>query len=468
MQVWEIDGEYASVFDTYITDEIRGSFEDNYAIALGYLREDIYSYDEVVGSALLDGVGFEECPDYELPLNGSISKAASMNLAAIPAPYAASASVNITHVRNQQCDYADKHWLCRAACVAMMVNYRNGDSLTTKDVWRAMKTSSNPDPGDDIATVKGAFDKYDYSYNVYSKSISASEVLGALSLDKPVYIEINGNKTSDGSAVCHAVVICGISIDNATSTLANITYTVDDPTSGSNLSYIIKASPSEKVNNISYTPSGYKYTSIQRTIYWFWEGYFENKTFLIICLTILLVGCTIANNESVSQNVNPETVQSTDAIINNDTAEDSAEIPANSVFPPEGIIAPITTFNTPDSEIAVGSYAERFELDGVEYIESEWGYFGFVIDECRNVVLDESRYEENNKVIDALNELFSLEYVGISHLNEHLFRYGNDILAIANNPEGMQNYIYFKDLDYDESQFYYAYIYEPNDQTNTE
>lgn len=194
----------------------------------------------------------------------------------------------------------------------------------------------------------------------------------------------------------------------------------------------------------------------------------KTKLFLIICLTILLVGCTIANNESVSQNVNPETVQSTDAIINNDTAEDSAEIPANSVFPPEGIIAPITTFNTPDSEIAVGSYAERFELDGVEYIESEWGYFGFVIDECRNVVLDESRYEENNKVIDALNELFSLEYVGISHLNEHLFRYGNDILAIANNPEGMQNYIYFKDLDYDESQFYYAYIYEPNDQTNTE
>ncbi len=267
MQVWEIDGEYASVFDTYITDEIRGSFEDNYAIALGYFGEDIYSYDEVVGIALLDGVEFEECPDYELPLNGSISKAASMNLAAIPAPYAASASVNITHVRNQQCDYADKHWLCRAACVAMMVNYRNGDSLTTKDVWRAMKTSSNPDPEDDIATVKGAFDKYDYSYNVYSKSISASEVLGALSLDKPVYIEINGNKTSDGSAVCHAVVICGISIDNATSTLANITYTVDDPTSGSNLSYIIKASPSEKVNNISYTPSGYKYTSIQRTIY---------------------------------------------------------------------------------------------------------------------------------------------------------------------------------------------------------
>ena len=70
---------------------------------------------------------------------------------------------------------------------------------------------------------------------------------------------------------------------------------------------------------------------------------------------------------------------------------------------------PITTFNTPDSKIAVGSYAERFELDGVEYIESEWGYFGFVIDEGRNVVLDESRFEENNKVIDALNELFSLE-----------------------------------------------------------
>ena len=267
MQVWQVDGEYASVFDTYITDEIRSSFEKNYSIALGYFGEDIYSYDEVVGSAFVDGPAFEECPNYALPLNESISKAASMDLAAIPAPYAASASVDISHVRNQQCDFADKHWLCWAACIAMMVNYRNGDSLTTKDVWRAMITSSNPDPEGDIATVKGAFDKYDYSYNVYSKGISASETLGALSLDKPVYIEINGNKTSDGSAVCHAVVICGISIDNATSTSANITYTVDDPTSGSDLSYIVKASPTNKVSSISYKPSGYKYTSIQRTIY---------------------------------------------------------------------------------------------------------------------------------------------------------------------------------------------------------
>lgn len=97
--------------------------------------------------------------------------------------------------------------------------------------------------------------------------ISASEILYALSSNRPVYIEINGYKTSDGSDCCHAVVICGVSIDNASSSSADITYTVDDPNLSTKQSYLVKASPANKVNSISYTPIGYKYTSIQRTIY---------------------------------------------------------------------------------------------------------------------------------------------------------------------------------------------------------
>ncbi|MDE7193265.1 MAG: C39 family peptidase [Oscillospiraceae bacterium] len=268
MQVWQVDGEYASVFDTYITDEIQGSFDGDYAIALGYFEDDLYSYDEVVGSTFVDGAGFEECPDYELPLSESISKAASMDLAAIPAPYAASTSLAVPWVKNDICDntHTEKHWLCWAACVAMMVNYSDETSLTTKDVWRSVKTSSNPDPDGALANIKSAFDNYDYSYYYQKNAISASEVLGALSNHKPVFIKIDGVSNS-GKDVYHAIVICGISIDNASSSSANITYTVNDPTSGKNLSFLVTANPTNVVTAISYKPSGYKYNEWRYTIY---------------------------------------------------------------------------------------------------------------------------------------------------------------------------------------------------------
>lgn len=275
MQVWQVDGEYASVFDTYITEEIQSSFDGGHAIALGYFADDFYSYDEATGSTFVDGLGFEECPDYELPLDEAISKAASMDLAAIPVPYAAGASVDITRVKNQQCDYANAdhdHWLCWAACVAMMVNYRDNDSLTAKDVWRAMKTSDNPDPVGNITTIMGAFDEYSYSYNLYSGSISASEAMGALASNEPIYIEISGTDDSNNSAA-HAVVICGVSIDNATSTSANITYTFKDPSESrrEKTSFIIKANPTEKVSKILYklstSDNEYTYTKWRRTIY---------------------------------------------------------------------------------------------------------------------------------------------------------------------------------------------------------
>lgn len=265
MQVWGRDGEYASVFDTYITDEIQGSFDDDYAIAFGYFDGDFYSYDEMVGSTFVEGPGFEECPDYTLPLNESISKAASMDLAAIPALYAASASLNVSHVHNTTCDYG--HGLCWAACVAMMVNYRDGKSLTASDVWRATKTSEDPDPEGDIETVSHAFDKYNYSHNTYKdQCISASEVLGALSSNKPVHMAISGKKTN-GEKIGHGVVICGISIENATSTSADITYTINDPERYDLKSIIVKANPSKAVNTISYSLTNSTYNKWTDTIY---------------------------------------------------------------------------------------------------------------------------------------------------------------------------------------------------------
>lgn len=267
MQVWQVDGEYASVFDTYITDEIQSSFDGGYDIAFGYFEDDLYSYDEVAGSAFVDGAGFEECPDYELPLNKSISKAASMDLAAIPAPFAAGTSLNVPHVHNTVCGYGhSEHGLCWAACVAMMVNYRDSKSLSALTVWNAMKTSADSDPVGTVSTINGAFDKYNYSHSSYSKSISASEVLGALSSDKPVFMSIEGTKNSGGD-IAHAVVICGISIENATSTSANITYTINDPERWDLKSILVKADPSKAISTISYSLTNSTYNQWKRTYY---------------------------------------------------------------------------------------------------------------------------------------------------------------------------------------------------------
>lgn len=262
MQVWQVDGEYASVFDTYITDEIQSSFDGDYDIAFGYFEDDLYSYNEVTGSAFVDGPGFEECPDYELPLNKSISKAASMDLAAIPAPFAASASVEITHVKNERCDAPAKHGLCWAACIAMLVNHHTGTSLSAKDVWRALITDSRPDPISNDETVEEAFEMYEGDFTYFKSPLSASEVLGALMSDRPVYARISGHTIATGKKIGHAVVIYAISIENATSSSANITYTIDNPNTTTGVhSMLVKANPSEATKAIKYINTKSSYTS---------------------------------------------------------------------------------------------------------------------------------------------------------------------------------------------------------------
>ncbi|MDE5994371.1 MAG: C39 family peptidase [Oscillospiraceae bacterium] len=262
MQVRKHNGEYASVFDTHITDEMQGSFDGDYAIAFGYFNDDFYSFDEMVGSTFVDGPGFEECPDYALPLNESIIKAASMDLAAIPAPYAASASLNVPHVANTACDYG--HGLCWAACMAMMVNYRNGKSLSALRVWQDMKTSDNPDPVGDINIISRAFNNiYNYDHALFvNRSISASEVLGALSSNKPVYIAVSRGDFA------HTLVICGVVFNNSTSTSSIITYTVKDPNNKNSVqSFTVVGSPTKAINSIAYISDDIVYDEWTDTIY---------------------------------------------------------------------------------------------------------------------------------------------------------------------------------------------------------
>ncbi|MDE6031739.1 MAG: hypothetical protein K2G32_08975 [Oscillospiraceae bacterium] len=140
------------------------------------------------------------------------------------------------------------------------------------------------------------------------------------------------------------------------------------------------------------------------------------------------------------------------------------------VFPPEGITAPTTPIQLSTHEyetgeaVPAGNHVECFELDGIRYVESlECGYFDFVIEDNWKIVVEGEFEHEDNKVVIALCNLYSLEYVGLSHIDEHLFRFGNDILAIAKSPAAKIQSVYFKDYDYDESQFYYARIYEPYD-----
>lgn len=193
------------------------------------------------------------------------------------------------------------------------------------------------------------------------------------------------------------------------------------------------------------------------------------KFFSIICLTILLAGCTKNINESVSHNESTDTIQTND-IKDDNTIVASAEISSNDIFPPEGITAPTIPIQLSTHEyetgeaVPAGNHVECFELDGIRYVESlECGYFDFVIEDDRNIVVEGEPEYEDYKVVQALRNLYSLEYVGLSHINEHLFRYGDDLLAIVKSPAAKIQSVYFKDYDYGENQFYFARIYEPYD-----
>lgn len=188
----------------------------------------------------------------------------------------------------------------------------------------------------------------------------------------------------------------------------------------------------------------------------------------IICLTIIFASCAKNENESVIQNRGTSIAQTTETINHKNTIEEGCETLFNSPFPSEVIIAPVVEISSKykyesGDKVLPGDYVKRFEFEDVKYTEGlNWGYFDFAIEDDGNIVIDGAEFEDN-KVVQALNELYSLEYVGISYLNEHLFRFGDDLLAIAKNPAAKTQSVYFKDSDYDESQLYYAYIFEPND-----
>lgn len=192
------------------------------------------------------------------------------------------------------------------------------------------------------------------------------------------------------------------------------------------------------------------------------------KLLLIICMIMLLAGCSKNINESTPNNASIDTTQTSDII--NNYIEESTETITDGVFPPEGITAPTIAIPSEHQyetgeEIPAGYHPpDEFELDGVAYTEAvQHSSWTFVIEDDGNIVVEGEPEHEDNEVVKALREIYSLEYVGLSHLNEHLFRYGDGLLAIAKSPAEKIQSVYFKDYDYDESQFYYALIYEPYD-----
>ncbi|MDE5994372.1 MAG: hypothetical protein K2G60_02545 [Oscillospiraceae bacterium] len=191
----------------------------------------------------------------------------------------------------------------------------------------------------------------------------------------------------------------------------------------------------------------------------------KTRILSIICLAMLFTGCTKPVNESVYHNdMSVETARTNTTSDN--TMEGSAEASPNSEFPPEGITAPIIMISSTNPEYETGKkivpgsdFVDRFKLDGIEYVKRFPSCY-FVIEDDGNIVVEGEPEFEDDKIVRALRELYSLEYVGETHKNEHLFRFGDDILAIGDSPAAKIQSVYFKDSDYDESQFYYAYIFE--------
>lgn len=114
-----------------------------------------------------------------------------------------------------------------------------------------------------------------------------------------------------------------------------------------------------------------------------------------------------------------------------------------------------------DGELLSGQgTGKKFEFYGNEYYEFPAACY-FVIDNGKTV---QAPYEEGvpsiaDKLPDAIDKLFSLEYLGITPLGENLYRYDDYILAVLNAADSMKHDTFFKDSGYDESQFFVAYFY---------
>ncbi len=240
----------SSLFDTQITDEITAAYNNNVDMAIGYYDDCLLLYTEDKGYSLIDGLysGYPTCT----PAVSDVSVSDKMiNTELSARATLGSKYLNISHVHNSTNINPDGE--CWAACCAMVLNYKQGRSLTADDICLAMQEEGSPFHS------PYAYDYYGYSYTIQKDltpdcgAMSSNAVWEQISNNRPVSITV---KTA--SSASHQVVICGMLVDSNFTT-----YRIDNPNTKTKQTFTIDGNPTVVTDSISYG----RYTKWTQSIY---------------------------------------------------------------------------------------------------------------------------------------------------------------------------------------------------------
>lgn len=243
--------KFSSLFDTQITDEIAAAYENGTELAIGYYNDSLLLYTEENGYSFVDGI-YSGYPVETPSVSTITSTNTQVNASIRSRAYLGSKILNVVHVPNSTTYNSGECW---AACCAMVLNYKQGRSLTADIIYKAMtdnkKSHHSPD----------AYDYYGYTYTIQKDitpncgAMSSNEVWEQINnQNRPVSITVK----RPNSTTSHQVVICGITVDSSYTT-----YTIDDPNNSTRQSFSIDGNPTTVSEDTSYG----RYTKWCQSIY---------------------------------------------------------------------------------------------------------------------------------------------------------------------------------------------------------
>ena len=243
---------FSSLFDAQITDEIAAAYKDGTELAIGYYNDSLLLYTEENGYSLVDGI-YSGYPDETPSVCSIINTNTQVNSSILSRAGLGSKNLNVVHVPNSTTYHSTGE--CWAACCAMVLNYKQGRSLTADIVYKAMTDNNKSHHSPD------AYDYYGYSYTIQKDitpncgAMSANEVWEQIyNKNRPVSITVK----RPNSTTSHQVVICRITVDSNYTT-----YSIDNPNASKRQSFSISGNPTTVSEDITYG----RYTKWCESIY---------------------------------------------------------------------------------------------------------------------------------------------------------------------------------------------------------
>ncbi len=252
MSVCYDDGTFSSDFDTTVNNVIQSAVSDDLEIAFGGQNNSEFFYSENEGWSYVDGIDMQTIPSYSPSVAETVTVAGSCNISYIMPRSIATYNLGVNRVANSTT--YNSAGQCWASCVAMVVNFKDSDTLTSDDVYEDLTDAEIDFSSNGTAL---ALDYYDYSYTETDSSMTSGDVTTALMNRKPVIMHIK-NSSNDR----HAIVIKGIVLDATSST-----YTILDPNKSTTITKVVSGNPNASQYNFSFTSAGVSFTKWYNSFY---------------------------------------------------------------------------------------------------------------------------------------------------------------------------------------------------------